>query len=209
MIFLWNLYPIYIPPEKAILRKIVIEMGMDTNKTHDQEIEVLEGEHSLIIVSGEHIAKMYEYQDGRMTPEPVVFVGHTEYSDTEGFRGRDNGPASRGTPSDYEHKDTGMWQEFSKQFKSRLEEAMRGKEFDWYYLFAPQEIMPQVKELLPKEVLDKLRLEYAGNFTKFNPSELEEKIKSKLQADAPETWTERADEARSILDTPTVKNSTL
>jgi hypothetical protein len=165
-------------------------------------------EHSLIIVSGAHIAKMYEYENGDITPKPVVHVEHTEYTDVEGFRGRENNPASSfGTPSNNEKKDTGEWQRFVKEFKAQIEELSKGNSFDAFYLFAPQEVLRQVREILPKEWQGKIKMERGGNYTKAKPSELKEMIMSELDVNqAPASWTERADEALQILHTPHVRN---
>ena len=186
---------------------------MHQNPTPDRDEKVpfqplQRDEHSLIIVSGSHIAKMYEYKDGEITPKPVVHVEHTEYTDSEGFRGRENNPAGTfGTPSNYEKKDTGEWQHFVKDFKAQIEELSKHNNFNAFYLFAPQEVLRQVREILPKEWQENLKMERGGNYTKAKPSELKQMIMSELgsQVDTA-SWTERADEALQILNTPKVRN---
>ncbi|MDB4940439.1 MAG: hypothetical protein JWO40_864 [Candidatus Doudnabacteria bacterium] len=167
---------------------------------NDTYQEPLQDETSLIIVSGEHIAKMYKFEDGRLTPEPVVHVEHTVYTDAEGYRGRDNSISALGTSSDNEKKDTGERHDFSVQFKTKVEELSRDNKFDWFYLFAPQEVMPQIRGLLPADWQKKLRFTYSGNFTKAMPAELQEIIKTNFAALKPESWTAREEEAKSILN---------
>lgn len=164
-------------------------------------------EHSLIIVSGVHLAKMYEYENGKVIPQPVVHVGHVIYTDNEGFREPIINGGEKGTPSNYEKHDTGEWRDFAHDFETHAKELMLQKDFDAIYLFAPEEVMKKIRDLLPEEWKKKLKLEYYGNFTKILPHELVEKIDSKLiQPLEGQTWTDRVDEAQKILSHPKVSN---
>ena len=181
-----------------------------------QTSEPFKNEHSLIIVSGRYLAKIFEYNNGKITPQPVIHVEPIKYTDNEGFRAPNYHSDVNSTPSSYESHNNGEWDYFIKEFKARTAELMAQDAFDAIYLFAPQEVMSQVKELLPKEWLEKLQFEHSGNFTKALPAELVDIITSEYEAklaiereNDPANWTERAEEAKSILSIPKVSKGSV
>jgi hypothetical protein len=176
----------------------------------------LKDEHSLIIVSGKWLVKMYEYNNGKITPQPVVHVEHVIYTDSEGFRAPNRNSNVNGTPSNYESHNKGEWDYFVKDFEAKAAELMQNHEFEAIYLFAPQEVISQVREILPREWQERLVFEYSGNFTKAMPAELTEIIKSEYEKETkrqrekdPTNWTERASEAKHILRIPKVNKGSV
>ncbi|MFA5770729.1 MAG: hypothetical protein WC894_04525 [Patescibacteria group bacterium] len=65
---------------------------------------------------------------------------------------------------------------FIREFKNDVKEFLSGQKVDKVYLFAPKELLKDLKKSLPAAMLKKLKGGYEGNFQKEKPFDILKKI---------------------------------
>ncbi len=165
-------------------------------------MQELAEENALVLVTGSHVAKVYEIKKGRILQEPTVDVPDPRYTDKEGSRysmkqrraGRGN---IFGASSDYEH-DVGQRTEFLHALKKEIKDISNTNNVDRIYLFSPGRIIKHVEESLPQNWQRKVHFRYQGNFANAAPTELLKKIKL-VQSESKERRKRIKPEAQKIL----------
>lgn len=153
-----------------------------TTKKVSNEYEDIKNENSLMIVSGTKSAKIFEVIKGKIVKKPRIEVTNPDYTDyKETFEQRRGTGTVWGTPSAYEKKDTGIKRDFLKQLKNQLKDIQNEQiNFENIYLFAPNQVIDDVQNVIPAPWKKKMKLRYTGNFVNALPQELFERIKKKF-----------------------------
>jgi hypothetical protein len=157
---------------------------------------------SLLIVAGESSAKFYLAGNGVIEELDPFHLPKLHYSDREGFFAR-RGGQSNNSGSVYENPKEYLHKQFLHGLTDEVKHAQERHGFQSIYLFAPDYMMKGVKECLPKEFRDMLRLEFIGNLAAKHPLELLRLIKAEREQIARRQKIVRL-EARKLLDTANV-----
>ena len=82
-------------------------------------------ESALMIVTGKHVAMVYEIKDGRVDKEPAIRIDKPWLTDMEGLRRRKGRGTIWGTPSNYEQHNDNTDVAFFKILKKELKDALQ------------------------------------------------------------------------------------
>jgi len=176
-------------------------------KKVSNQINHINKSNSVLIVSGRQAAKIYELRQGRIVADPAITIENPKYSDHEGFNMRRGKGTVYGTASAHESKDDGVVTDFLHQLEKEAKTLQQSRDFDAVYLFAPSECFQTVKNALPQNWVKKIQFEYRGNFTKFAPDRLLEKITIKSENQKNSRRIDLKPEPRKILKRKKVKQS--
>ncbi len=170
-------------------------------------LKELREEKALMIVTGNQVAKVYQLKNGKVTQKPTVFIQSPWLTDHEGVRRREGRGTIWGTASDYEQKDDNVKIEFIHALKKELKEILQTeKTVDSLYIFSPSSMIGTVKNLIPKSAQKKINFEYTGNFTKFTPNNLLEKVNKRRTSEIAKKEN-LAPQTRKILKRKKVHNN--
>lgn len=176
-------------------------------KKVSNQINHVNKSNSVLIVSGSQAAKIYELRRGSILQDPAIQISRPAYTDREGLNRRRGKGSVWGTASDYEAKDDGTDIEFIHELQREIKNLAAQRDFEEVYLFAPRQCFQKIKSALPKILQEKVAFEYRGNFTKFDPSRLLQKITSKRQKQISSKRIEIKDEPKKILQRKKIRQS--
>lgn len=98
----------------------------------------------------------------------------TKYSDREDFS--KNGSLNFETGAKFEKLRKLERTNFIKEFKDDVKEFLSNQKVSKIYLFAPKELLKELKKSLPAMALKKLKGSFEGNFQKEKPFDILKKI---------------------------------
>jgi hypothetical protein len=148
-------------------------------------------------------AVFYKAHQGEIEKITEFEVENPRYSDREGFfmsRSKDVGTIRAGSVGEVD--DDQIKRDFFEKFREALKSYKDNlDEADDVYLFAPAKIISDLKEELPKNIQDKIFMEFQKNYRKLHPfkilTKIDEELTRKISAikDAP-----RTEEEKKILE---------
>jgi hypothetical protein len=136
-------------------------------------------ERALLVVTGKQNGRLYFARKGSVKEIDEAFIPTQRYSDDEGFFGLNGGGASA-VGSGKESKDVETKHKFMRVITAKIKKAIKENDIDSIYLFSPNYEITELKETLPKAAQQMIRLSFMGNFVKFAPDMLLEKISAKM-----------------------------
>jgi hypothetical protein len=158
-----------------------------------QDFTKLKKENSLVIVTGTHLAKVFEVRKGKILKKPTVHIEETKLTDNGG--------------SESEQKDNNLQIDFRHALTKELKDILDvEKDIGAIYIFSPSSTIKNVKAMLPKINQKDIAFEYTGNFTKFTAEELLEKIQLKRISEIRKTE-KLLPETKKILTRQKIKNN--
>lgn len=143
-----------------------------------EHLPQFESHRALLVVASKQTAQLYRAHDREIAAAASCTVDTPHFSDNEGFStygGRKNKP---GSMSGFvrEIRDEQIIAPFIKQLCETLDRMISTARVDEIYLFVPQQMRRQIKHALTHPVSAKIKKIIAGNFVKFSPIELLEKL---------------------------------
>lgn len=146
----------------------------------------------MIIIAGRQEAKFYVAQDGRIELEEEINIPNPDYTDREGFFGR-NSPGMTASGSVYEEKKDYVLKRFEKAFRAFIDGSFRSGQFTHVMIFAPDFMKNILSENLPATVKKKISLTLSGNYTKMHPFKILGLVKKLKERPWAENGDSRAD----------------
>jgi hypothetical protein len=136
----------------------------------------LEDGEALLIVSGKQGAAFYHIRGNHIELVDNFKISKPEYTDFEGeFKIRGRG-ITISSGSIKENDDEGLIRSFIRELKQRLSHLRLG--ISKIYLFAPPQTKNKIQEALPRESKGKIEKVVSGNFSRFHPIQLLERVYS-------------------------------
>ena len=121
-------------------------------------------EDALLLVSGTQAADFYLASEGTITKVSGIKLPKAHYSDRETFGRRGSNVFSSG--SIVEKTKKANHTNFLNLLKEAVKQITSIQKFNTVYLFAPAEIMKDVKKILPATLAKKVKLAVEGNLHK-------------------------------------------
>ena len=134
---------------------------------------------SLLIVTGKHVAKVYELKERKVFEHPVIDIPDPWLTDKDGTRRRAGNGTIWGTASEYQQHDNNVRVEFFHLLERELKKLLDEQDFISINIFSPPDMIKDVRASLPKPAQKKVDIEYVGNFVKLSPDELAKKMRHK------------------------------
>lgn len=125
-------------------------------------------EDALLLVTGKQDAVIYRAAKGIMEKLDSFKIPRPHFSDNEGGFGRTQGSAK-------EIRDEDIIRDFMHELKIRLKK-LGADSFSVIYLFTPSEVKNRIKNALPTNLRNNIKLIVEGNFFRFAPIDLLVKI---------------------------------
>ncbi|HLC70037.1 MAG TPA: hypothetical protein VJH75_03250 [Patescibacteria group bacterium] len=133
-------------------------------------------ETALIIVSGTNDARLFEAKNGEINETGYIKAEKPDYSDREGhFKVRSASKAMR-SGAVYEDKEHIVKKDYFKTLRPILKRYTNENEPTYLYLFCPQPIKEEIRNVFPPALQSKLTLVETGNYNHRHPFDLLEKI---------------------------------
>jgi hypothetical protein len=139
-----------------------------------------EDEKALLITTGKQTGRLFTARNGRLKEIDEAFIPTPKYSDDEGFFERSGRGGSYGAGAVREPKDTETKHKFIRVISKKVKDAVAKNKIDCIYLFSPNYEITELKAALPRDVQALIRFAIMGNFVKFAPDILLEKITAKM-----------------------------
>lgn len=134
-------------------------------------------EKALLVVTGKQEAEVYAAGDGIIEKVASCKVEKPTFSDHEGsFRMRAHGGLTRSGSYEEVRKEK-LLEDFVKEFKKILKEALVNRSPDRVYLFTPAYMVNRVRDALPANIQKILKRTIRGNFYERHPFEILAKLK--------------------------------
>lgn len=138
-----------------------------------KQLPSLVKESALLIVTGKQGAEFYITEKGQINLQNKFEVKPPRYSDKEGFfGGRGSGSKGGASGSVKEINKIENIKDFLRQLKIELQKNFAKKKTFNVYLYAPQYLMRQVKEVVRSVVGESYMMSFTGNYLKQHPTEL-------------------------------------
>lgn len=164
-----------------------------------REFPKFQGKNALIVVTGLHEADFYIAKDGFLEKIGDFKLLFPRYSDKEGFFEHAGHGRIFETGSVLEKDKIEIRHRFLKEMDEILDQVVMKRDITDIYIFTPDFLKKELKELLPKEDRKKIRYIIKGNYTHLHPLQVLEIIgkKEKIGWKVP-----LSEEARKILKLP-------
>lgn len=134
---------------------------------------------SLLVVTSRQKAVFYFAYAGDITSIDSIEIPKPHYFDREGFFiGRNNNLTFR-SGAVYELKDQMIKKELFPVFKDALQK-LKNLGFQQIFLFSPNHMITEIKNIIPSFCRDKIAMTFKGNFILFHPIRLLKKIDERL-----------------------------
>jgi len=131
---------------------------------------------ALIIVSGFNDARLLKAGNGEISEEEYIKAEKPAYSDREGnFKTRSAGKTFR-SGAVYEDKVHIVKKEYFNSLRTKLKRYTGNNEPSYLYIFCPEPIKEEIKDIFPSSLQTKLTLVETGNYNALHPFKLLEKI---------------------------------
>ncbi|MFA6424116.1 MAG: hypothetical protein WCV83_02255 [Candidatus Magasanikbacteria bacterium] len=134
-------------------------------------------ESALLVVSGTQAANFYIASEGEIAQAGQVTLLKSHYSDRENFGRRGSLVFESG--SKIEKMKRSKHSDFLVLVKDFVKQISGEQKFSAVYLFAPTEIMLDIKKTLPAVLVKKIKCVYLGNLHKEKPMDILKKLKKK------------------------------
>lgn len=131
---------------------------------------------AVIIVAGKQAADIHLAYQGKIETLNEIRVEKPEYSDREGHFERKGKGKNLGSGSVYEKPDKKAMQDFRKELKDFLNDLKEEIDIEQIIFMRPPQHKQDIKEKLPKILIDTIDLEVGGNFVGDHPTKILERI---------------------------------
>lgn len=160
------------------------------------------GEKVLLIVAGETTARFFIAGDGIIEEAEPLQIPRVHYSDKEGFFIK--GAGVQKTSGSVREEDRRSAQaEFLQDLVVEVQRLHTHDHFHSLYLFSPDYMSKETKEVLPADLRSLIKMEFPGNLAWKHPFDFLRAIKSRQEGRS-RMLKIALPEARKLLDKPIV-----
>lgn len=149
-----------------------------------KDFDSLSKQNALIICSGVKNGNLFVIADGEVIMQETITIPKPEFSDRKTLSMRSGRGQTLGYSSVYRTLDGWEKSQYLKELHSKMKSMLERDNYEAIYLFAPNQMITEIKRRIPGSEIDKIVIELRGNYTNEHPFALLKRIDDELKEEA-------------------------